>query len=68
MEQNNQAPAPSPRAILTLNEAAQYLRISKSQMIRLLQGRFGPAPQHKRAGNRILIRQEWLDEWLERAA
>lgn len=68
MEQTAQAPAPSQRAILTLSEAAQYLRISKSQMIRILQGRFGNAPQHKRAGNRVLIRREWLDEWLERAA
>jgi hypothetical protein len=23
------------------------------------------APKHKRAGNKILIRKEWLDEWLE---
>lgn len=26
------------------------------------------APRHRRIGQKILLRKEWLDEWLEKSA
>ena len=55
--------------ILSLNEAAAYLKISKTQALHLIKGKFkGPVLRHARAGHRILIKRSWIDAWLEEAA
>lgn len=56
-------------AILSVKAAASYLGISRTQMLHLLSGRFpGPRLKHARAGRRIIIRQQWLEAWLEESA
>lgn len=56
---------PPPSPVLNMQEAARYLRVSKTHLHRLIRGDMGTPPKHKRAGQRILLRKEWLDEWLE---
>lgn len=53
--------------ILNLRQAAAYLGISKTQLLALIHGRFDHCPPFPvaRAGERILIRRSWIDEWLE---
>lgn len=54
---------------LSLNEAAKFLGISTTQILRLMKGRFdGPVLRHARAGKRILIKRAWIDAWLEESA
>lgn len=56
--------------VLTLKEAAAYLRVSKGHASNVINGKVAGAPplRHARIGRRIVIRLEWLDEWLEMAA
>ncbi len=56
--------------VLTPKEAAAFLRMSKSQLLRILNGQIDAPPiRHLRAGKRkILFRKAWLVEYLERAA
>jgi hypothetical protein len=53
--------------ILTLKQTAAYLRISKAHLSNVINGKVTKVPplRHARVGRRILIRQEWADEWLE---
>jgi len=56
--------------VLTLEQTAVYLRISKAHLSNLITGKVAgvPALRHARAGRRILIRREWADQWLESAS
>lgn len=56
--------------VLTPKEAAAYLRMSKSQLLRILNGQIDAPPiRHLRARKRkILFRKAWLVEYLEQAA
>jgi excisionase family DNA binding protein len=53
--------------IMTLEEAAEYLRISKAHLSNVINGKVPGVrpPRFFRAGRRILIRREWLDRWME---
>jgi excisionase family DNA binding protein len=55
--------------VLTLKQAAEELRISKAHLCNVLNGKVPGVPRlrHAQIGRRILIKQEWLDEWLELA-
>jgi excisionase family DNA binding protein len=55
--------------ILSVEAASAQLGISKSQLLKLISGRLeGPTLRHARAGRRILIRQSWLNTWLNASA
>lgn len=53
--------------VLNLAQAAKYMGISKTQLLSLIHGRFEHCPPFPvaRAGERILIRKAWIDDWLE---
>jgi excisionase family DNA binding protein len=53
---------------MTLQQAAAYLRISKAHLSNVIGGKVpGVQPMRSvRIGRRILIRQEWMDQWLEK--
>ena len=55
--------------VLTLKQAAEHLRISKAHLCNVINGKVPGVPRlrHARIGRRILIREEWVDEWLELA-
>jgi excisionase family DNA binding protein len=55
--------------VLTLRQVAEQLRISKAHLSNILNSRVPGVPplRYARIGRRILIKQEWLDEWLELA-
>jgi excisionase family DNA binding protein len=55
--------------VLTLKEAAAYLRVSKAHLANVINGKVaGALPlRHALVGRRILIRREWVDKWLEMA-
>jgi excisionase family DNA binding protein len=55
--------------VLTLTQAAEYLRVSKAHLSKVLAGKVPdlPALRHVRAGRRILIKREWIEDWLEKA-
>jgi excisionase family DNA binding protein len=54
---------------MNLGQAAAYLGVSKAHLSHLINGKVpGVEPlRHFRLGRRILIKREWIDEWLERA-
>ena len=55
--------------ILNASEAAAYLRISKTQLHKLINGKLGePIPRFATPGRRILFKKAWLDEWLEESS
>ena len=56
--------------VLTLSQAACYLQISKAHLSNVINGKVpGVIPvRFFRMGRRVLIRREWIDEWLEIAA
>lgn len=55
--------------IMTVAEAAAYLRISKTQMHKLIRGKLGgPIPDFATPGRRITFRKSWLDEWMIESA
>ena len=53
--------------VMTLQQAAAYLRISKAHLSNLIAGKIAGVQPVRcvRVGRRILIRQEWMDQWLE---
>ena len=53
--------------VLTLQEAATYLRVSKAHLANVINRKVAGAPplRHAPVGRRILLRREWVDEWLE---
>ena len=53
--------------VLTLKEAAAYLRVSKAHLANVINGKVpGVLPVRSfRVGRRVLIKREWIDEWLE---
>jgi excisionase family DNA binding protein len=57
----------TPSPLLKLGEAADYLHVSKAHLSNILNGKVAGVPPIRslRAGRRILIRREWIDEWIE---
>ena len=55
--------------VLTLKQAAQYLQISKAHLSNVINGKVpGVQPVRcVRMGRRILIKREWVNQWLETA-
>ena len=53
--------------IMTLKQAAAYLQVSKAHLSNVINGKVPGVrpPRIFRAGRRILIRREWVDEWME---
>jgi excisionase family DNA binding protein len=56
-----------PSPVLTLREAASYLQVSKAHLSNVINGKVpGVLPvRFFRLGRRILIKREWIDDWLE---
>jgi excisionase family DNA binding protein len=55
--------------VMTLKQAAAYLQISKAHLSNVINGKV-PGVQPVRCfrmGRRILIKREWVDQWLEAA-
>ncbi len=57
-------------SVLSLSDAAAYLHVSKAHLSKVINGKVpGVKPVRSfRMGRRILIKREWIDEWLETAA
>lgn len=55
--------------VMTLTQAAAYLRVSKAHLSNVINGKVPGVPPVRsfRMGRRILIKREWVDEWLETA-
>ena len=55
--------------VLTLQQAAEYLCISKAHLSNVLRGKVRGLPPLRcaRIGRRTLIKRAWADEWLEKA-
>ena len=55
--------------VLTLREAAEYARVSKSHLSNVLKGKVPDLPRLRsfRVGRRVVIKRDWLDEWRESA-
>ena len=53
--------------VMTLKQAASYLQISKAHLSNVINGKVaGVTPVRCiRMGRRILIKREWIEEWLE---
>lgn len=64
---NSGIQATPPREVLTLREVATILRCSKTHVSNAVNGKVPGLPRltHVAIGRRILIRKEWLDEWME---
>jgi excisionase family DNA binding protein len=57
-------------SVMTLKEAAVYLQVSKAHLSNVINGKVpGVLPVRSfRLGRRILIKQEWIDQWLDESA
>ena len=55
--------------VLTLDQAANFLRISKAHLSNVINGKVPEVQPLRcfRVGRRILIKREWVDEWMESA-
>ncbi|MFN7545313.1 MAG: hypothetical protein ACK5TN_21250 [Acidobacteriota bacterium] len=55
--------------VMTLKQAVAHLRISKAQRSNVINSKLpGVNPSRSfRIGRRILIKQEWVDDWRESA-
>jgi excisionase family DNA binding protein len=53
--------------ILTLGQAALYLRVSKAHLSNVINGKVAGVQSVRffRLGRRVLIRRDWIDDWLE---
>jgi excisionase family DNA binding protein len=54
---------------MSLKQAAAYLQVSKAHLSNVINGRVLGVPPVRsfRLGRRVLIKREWIEEWLERA-
>jgi excisionase family DNA binding protein len=59
----------SEHGVLTLKQAAAYLQISKAHLCNVIAGKVSSVPKLRsvRIGRRILMKREWIEEWLERS-
>jgi excisionase family DNA binding protein len=55
--------------VMTLTQAAAYLRVSKAHLSNVINGKVPGVPPVRsfRMGRRILFKREWVDEWMESA-
>jgi excisionase family DNA binding protein len=55
--------------VLTLAQAAAYLHVSKAHVSNVINGKVPGVTRLRcfRAGRRILIKREWLTQWMESA-
>lgn len=55
--------------VMTLKQAAAYLQVSKAHLSNVINGKVPGVPAIRcfRVGRRILIKREWVDEWMESA-
>jgi len=55
--------------VMTLKQAATYLQISKAHLSNVINGKVPEVPPLRcfRCGRRILMKREWVDEWMESA-
>jgi excisionase family DNA binding protein len=59
---------PNPQtSVMTLAQAASYLQVSKAHLSNVINGKVpGVKPvRFFRLGRRVLIKREWIDEWLD---
>ena len=56
-----------PTSVMTLQQAASYLQISKAHLSNVINGKVACVTPVRcfRMGRRILIKREWIEEWLE---
>ena len=59
---------PERTSVMTLQQTADYLQISKAHASNVLNGKVPGVPplRHATVRRRILIRRIWADEWLEK--
>jgi excisionase family DNA binding protein len=55
--------------VMSLRQAAAYLQVSKAHLSNVINGKVPGVPPVRsfRVGRRLLIKREWIDEWLESA-
>jgi len=55
--------------VMTLSQAAAYLQISKAHLSNVINGKVSGVQPVRcvRMGRRILIKREWVNQWLETA-
>jgi excisionase family DNA binding protein len=60
-------PARPVSPIMNLKQAAAYLQVSKAHLSKVINGKVhGVLPVRSfRVGRRVLIKREWIEEWLE---
>jgi len=53
--------------VMSLKQAASYLQVSKAHLSNVINGKVLGVPPVRsfRLGRRVLIKREWIDEWLE---
>ena len=56
--------------VFTLKQAAAYLQVSKAHLCNVINGKvYGVPPVRSfRLGRRVLLKRQWIDEWLEATA
>jgi excisionase family DNA binding protein len=66
LEKESESIAVDPNEILTVQQAAQVLKVSYSHMLRLIRGQVSGMPpvHHVRAGRSVRIRRGALTEWI----
>ena len=62
-----QLPSPARPPVMTLEQAAEYLQVSKAHLSNVINGKVRGVPPVRsfRVGRRVLIKREWIDQWLE---
>ena len=57
-------------SVMSLKGAADYLGVSKAHLSNVINGKVHGVPPVRsfRLGRRILIKREWIDEWLNSTA
>jgi excisionase family DNA binding protein len=61
-----QPSSPNRSSVMSLEQAATYLNVSKAHLSNVINGKVpGLKPVRCfRLGRRVLIKREWIDEWL----
>ena len=63
----DRTPTTGAPTVMSLKQAATYLQVSKAHLSNVINGKVPHvAPVRSfRLGRRVLIKREWIDEWLE---